>query len=74
MICPFCRSENFTPSEEFNRPIKNLGGKECFDTVDYRRYVCLVCGRTFKTKEVYDSEILTRDNKDNKQLKFTDIR
>jgi len=70
MVCPFCKSKGFVPTEEFSRPIKNLGGKECFNTVDYRRYTCLLCGRVFKTKEIYDCEIQVRVNN---QLTFTDI-
>jgi len=60
MICPFCKSVGFVPSDEFEYPIRNLGKKEHYDTVDFRRYQCLVCGKVFQTKEVFYREIIVR--------------
>ena len=59
MICPRCRSAHFQPSPELRRPLVNLGGKETFDTVAIRRYVCVCCGFAFKTEEKYSAEIVT---------------
>lgn len=57
MKCPRCKNEGFVPSEEVAHPVRNIGGKEKFSTVDYRRYVCLQCGHRWITKEVFHKKI-----------------
>ena len=59
MTCPRCRNADFQPSPEIRRPLINLGGKETFDTVAIRRYVCVCCGYAFKTEEKFSVEIVT---------------
>jgi len=63
MKCPFCKFEGFVPSPEFPKPLIQHQGKESYNTVNYRRYVCLVCGRAFKTAETFDCEVQTRKDR-----------
>ena len=60
MLCPNCKCDGFKPSKDVKKALVNLGGKEKFASVDYRRYVCLHCGYAFKTEEVFCGEIKTR--------------
>ncbi len=60
MKCPFCKGKQFEGTDVFRKHLKNLGHKQRFDSVDYRRYVCLSCGRIFKTSETFDEEIIPR--------------
>ncbi|MBC8377195.1 MAG: hypothetical protein H8E26_14215 [FCB group bacterium] len=53
MNCPQCKNIGFKPSEEFVKPLKNIGGKESFEATNIRRYVCLQCGARFYTTETF---------------------
>ena len=64
MTCPRCHSKGFKPSPDIRRPLVNIGGKEQFDSVAIRRYVCVCCGHAFKTKEEYWMEIVTNRQDD----------
>ena len=59
MKCPKCRSRGFKPSSDIRRPLVNIGGKESYETVSIRRYVCVCCGHAFKTQETFLEEIVT---------------
>ena len=61
MKCPKCGNKDYQPLEGYYRGIKNLGNKEQYDTVDYRRYVCLQCGYKFLTAETFFREMGTRN-------------
>lgn len=54
MRCPKCKADD---KEYQEKVIVNLGGKEKYPSVDYRRYVCLKCGYRWKTAETFASEI-----------------
>lgn len=60
MVCPKCKNRGFLPSEEFPRPIINLGKKEKFASFDTRRYCCVQCGHVFLTKEEYYRDVKVR--------------
>ena len=62
MKCPQCGNKNFTPTEDVKRPLKNLGHKEKFDTFDLRQYVCLQCGYSFLTKEIFYRPVEVKRN------------
>jgi len=64
MICPKCKSKDFKPSNEFPRPLFNLGKKEKFATVDIRRWMCVICGYRFKTKEEFLEPISVKNHQD----------
>jgi len=73
MNCPNCKNIGFKPSEEFVKPLKNLGGKKSYDTTDVRRYVCMQCGFRFYTYEAYSHPVGDGVRKPTKQaeLKFS---
>jgi len=62
MECPTCHNEGFEPSVEIPRPLRNIGGKENFKTFSVRRYICLQCGTSFKTKETFFMRIMIKRN------------
>ena len=62
MKCPRCKNQNFSTTRDVCNPLKNIGGKEKYNTFDTRRYVCLQCGYAFMTKEVFYREIEVRRN------------
>lgn len=59
VTCPKCRSKDFNPTPDIRRPLVNLGGKEQYASLAIRRYVCVCCGYSFKTKEEFYEEIVT---------------
>jgi len=70
MICPFCKFKGFKPTPEFPKPLIQHRAKESYDTVNYRRYVCLVCGRAFKTAETFECEVQTRKSPQQENLEL----
>lgn len=62
MICPKCKNKNFETTDDVRNPLKNLGGKENYDTFNLRRYICLQCGYSFMTEERFYREIKIKRN------------
>jgi len=62
MQCPGCQNKDFIPTKDFQKPIRNIGGKENFKTFSVRRYICLQCGVSFKTKETFYMKIEIKRN------------
>jgi len=57
MKCPRCKNKGFVPTEEIKYPLFNMGNKEKYDSVDYRRYICMQCGYKFLTSESYERPV-----------------
>lgn len=62
MICQRCKNKGFVPTNDFKKPLINIGGKEHFPTFNIRRYTCVQCGFVFKTKEEFYMEVNVRTN------------
>ena len=62
MICPKCKNTDFNETDDVRKPLRNIGGKESYDTVDYRRYICLQCGYAFITAETFERDLHVRRN------------
>jgi hypothetical protein len=65
MKCPNCKNVGWQPTADLNKPLKNMGKKEYFQTFITRRYFCFQCGYAFMTKEEFYRPIETKVNQIN---------